>query len=363
MEVPVLLLIPSLMCGGAERVLISLANDLHSKGYQVTLVSINSETPAYLINDGINTVYLVKRKYNTIVYRIYYGITILYKLVALLLEIKPTCVISFITSANVFIGLASCFTGTKYIVSERTSPNRTINKLGYLHKIVAAMVYKRAKAVVVGCKGIEQCLLSNNSFKSLNNIHKIANSFSEFGPIGNKLVHERKFILAVGRLTYVKGFDILIEAFGKCNIEDLDLLIVGDGEELTNLMLLIKRFGLGKRVFLLGAKTNLQDFYSQAEQFVLPSRNEGYPNALIEAMSFGCPCIASNCEFGPSEIISHGHNGILVPLEDTNSLAESIIRLHHNPELRASLSIQSSLIKKTNDPHQLFKKWEDLVIL
>jgi len=92
---------------------------------------------------------------------------VLLKLTFLLSEIKPICVISFITSANIFTGLASWATNTSYIVSERTSPNRSINKLGFLHKLLVANVYKRAKAVVVGSKAGQHCMLAIANFSEL----------------------------------------------------------------------------------------------------------------------------------------------------------------------------------------------------
>ena len=359
---PIVLLIPSLKGGGAERVIISLANDLNTKGYKVTLASINCEIPAYPIQKGIKVVYLVKRVSDSIFHRIYYAAQVFYKLISLLINTKPVCMISFITSANIFTGMACWVTNTTYIVSERTSPNRTINGFNFLQKWVVEIVYGRAKAVVVGSLGGERCLLESKSFKSLVNIQRIPNSVTKFNDVTNHPVHSKKFILGVGRLCFVKGFDILISAFQKASIDELDLIIVGEGVERQQLNKLINDLDLSKRVFLVGSKTNLQDYYTQAEIFVLPSRNEGYPNALLEAMSFGCPCIASNCEFGPAEILNDGESGLLVIKENPEALAANIVKMHRDQELRAKFSINCRLIKSTNDPSRIFKRWEDLAI-
>lgn len=359
----IVLLIPSLLGGGAERVMIALANDLNEKGYLVNLVSINSEIPSYPIEKGVITINLVKRESNSIIYRLYYIVQIVYKLVRLLRNTKPICMISFITSANIFTGIACWITNTSYIVSERTSPNRSSDKINIIQKWIASQVYKRAKAVVVGSLGGERCLLENKNFGILHNIHKIPNSVPEFGALSKQAVHHKKFVLGVGRLSFVKGFDILINAFSTAAVEDLDLLIVGEGEERENLNNLIHKLGLNNRVHLIGAKTNVQDYYSQAEIFVLPSRNEGYPNALVEAMNFGCPSIAANCEFGPSEIINDGISGLLVEPEDYKAMATMILMLHQTPDLREKLSLQASTIRSTNDANTIFKKWEDLAVL
>lgn len=280
----------------------------------------------------------------------------------LLLKQKPVCVLAFITSANLWAGVTCSLTGTRYIVSERTSPKRTVHKLNFFAKNLTAFLYKKAYAVVVSAKGVEYCLRQNAVLKKLNNIHRIANAIPVFNAASTARVHHRKFILGVGRLSYVKGFDQLIEAFSRAGLPETDLLLIGDGPERAALTRLAGNLGLTGRVIFAGTKLNLQDYYSQAELFVLPSRNEGYPNALVEAMSFGCPCIAMNCEFGPAEIISNGHNGLLVEAANIDALAGAMARLINNPSLKASLSRQALAINQTNSAQQIFTQWEGLIL-
>ncbi|ASU34742.1 Glycosyltransferase involved in cell wall bisynthesis [Mucilaginibacter xinganensis] len=229
-------------------------------------------------------------------------------------------------------------------------------------KLITALLYKKAKAVVVSAKGVEDCLRKNELFKDITNVYRIPNAVPEFDNPSTRLVHSRPFILGVGRLSYVKGFDQLITAFSNAQLDGVDLLIVGDGEEKSNLICQIYNLGLRDRVKLLGAKTNLQDYYSQAEIFVLPSRNEGYPNALVEAMSFGCPCIAMNCEFGPSEIIKNKKNGILLPNGSIDALSNTLKQLIADPLLKDNLSREAIKINKTNNADQLLGKWERLIL-
>jgi glycosyltransferase involved in cell wall biosynthesis len=355
-------IIPSLVGGGAERVLISLANHFNTLDYESIIISLNNCVPAYEIACGIQVLYLVNRKKDSPLFRVYYVLQTFFKLLKYLIKEKPVCSVSFITSANVWAGLTCNLTRTPYVVSERTSPNRSINKFGYFQNHLTATLYKRSKAIVVSASGVEQCLRENKEFEKLKNICKINNAVSLFEPLTNKKVHYRKFILGVGRLTYVKGFDILINAFSKANLQDVDLLIVGEGEERANLICQIYNLGLRDRVILVGAKTNLQDFYTQAELFVLPSRNEGYPNALVEAMSFGCPCVAVNCEFGPAEIIINNSNGILVDDSSVASLSNAISNLIENPDLKHLLGENALNINKTNNAQQILQKWESLVL-
>lgn len=355
-------IIPTLMGGGAERVLISLANHFNTLNYKPIIISLNNCVPAYDITYGVQVLYLVNRKKSSLLFRAYYILQIFFKLIRYLIKEKPVCSVSFITSANIWTGITCNITRTPYVVSERTSPNRSINKFGYFQNYLTARLYQRSKAVVVGASGVEQCLRENKEFEKLKNIFKINNAVNVFEPPTNKKVHYRKFILGVGRLTYVKGYDILIQAFSKAKLQDVDLLIVGEGNERANLICQIYNLGLRDRVILTGEKTNLQDFYSQAELFVLSSRNEGYPNALVEAMSFGCPCVAMNCEFGPSEIIINNFNGILVDDPSVDSLSGAISNLIDNPDLRDLLGKNALNINKTNNAEQILQKWENLVL-
>jgi glycosyltransferase involved in cell wall biosynthesis len=292
----------------------------------------------------------------------YYMLLIFYKLLGLLLKYRPLCAVSFITSANLWTGITCNITGTPYIVSERTSPNRTINQFNYINNQLAALIYKKSTAVVVSAQAVEDCIRENKAFKNLANIKQITNAVPVFEPVSSTKVHNRKFILGVGRLDYVKGFDQLILAFNETKMNDVDLLITGDGPERANLICLVYNLGLRDRVIFAGAKTNLQDYYSQATMFVLPSRNEGYPNALVEAMSFGCPCVAMNCEFGPSEIINNEQNGLLVSNADISALSDAIIRLANDPVLSSTLGNNAKNINQTNSSQKILKQWDSLIL-
>jgi glycosyltransferase involved in cell wall biosynthesis len=358
----VFFVIPSLKGGGAERVLIALANHFNQLNCIAVIIALNYGEPAYTIDEGVKVIYMLERRHSMFLHRLYYMLLTFFKLLYLLLKEKPVCALSFITSANIWTGIACSITQTPFIVSERTSPKRSVNQLGYILKRLTALLYKRSAAVVVGAKGVEDCLRENKEFKNLNNIYKITNSVPSFKPISPGRVHHRKFILGVGRLEYVKGFDLLITAFNNAKLHDVDLLIVGDGQERTSLLWQSYNGELKDRVIFKGAQTNLQDYYSQAELFVLPSRNEGYPNALVEAMSFGCPCIAVNCEFGPSEIIINEQNGLLVETENIYAISDAITRLVNDPLLKNSLGKQAMHINDTNNAQQIFKQWENLIL-
>lgn len=356
-----LFVIPTLGNGGAERVMITLINNFIKQGYTIVLVSLNDSQPAYHIDERVIVHYLVSRRHNHIFSRIYCAWLTGYRLLQLIHSARPYKVISFITSANLWAGMICLFTHTGYLVSERTSPHRSVEIRNYWQKRLLAFIYSKAEAVIVCAKGIADGLSRIKYFNQLDNIYVIPNAVSPFPTPSGKRVHHRKFILAVGRLAYVKGFDRLIDAFALLKSDDLDLLIIGEGEERSRLTAQCGRLGLEGRVFMPGAKTNIQDYYAQAELFILPSRNEGYPNALVEAMSFGCACIAVNCEYGPRDIITDGWNGLLVPPKDLKALVTGISRVLKTPSLKKRLGKQAQMICSTNSSENIGDKWENII--
>lgn len=352
--------IPTLGSGGAERVMINLANHL-VKRHKVTLISLNSVEPAYHVDKRVNIRYLINRRKNGRTARVYYAWLTFSKLMRLTLTKKPYRVISFITSANFWTGIICILTNTPYVVSERTSPQRAVQELNKWQKKMLAYLYQKAAAVVVSAANVGEYLVTIPQFKKLKNIQRIPNAVTQFKQPTTSPVHPRKYVLGVGRLAFVKGFDILISAFALLQDPNIDLLIVGDGEERAALEARCHNWGLDNRIFFTGAKSNIQDYYAQAELFVLPSRNEGYPNALVEAMSFGCACVAVDCDYGPREIIKNGHNGLLVPQNNLNALAGSMKDILTKPALKTSLQHNALLINQTNSTRHITRLWQQTI--
>jgi glycosyltransferase involved in cell wall biosynthesis len=275
---------------------------------------------------------------------------------------SPDYLIGFTTTANMWAGIVGSIVKIPYIVSERNVPSRTIAQFNPLVKRFVQYLYKKASAVVSPSEGIQDQLQAMNALKDLDNYHVIRNPVTPFSPLTGVNVHHNPFILAVGRLQDVKGFDLLINAFKALDSQTTDLIIVGDGPARKNLLELTQKLNLTNRVHLPGRKSNMQDYYDQCEIFVLSSRNEGYPNVLIEAMSSGCASVAFNCETGPSEIIADGINGMLVENGNVERLAEAINAVVNDPTLREKLASNAKLIGAANSIDKIGKKWEELII-
>ncbi|WEK21300.1 MAG: glycosyltransferase [Candidatus Pedobacter colombiensis] len=356
-------IINTLNGGGAERVISNLCNYFNNRSFDVSIICLNHTTPAYYLAPEIKVYTLVdtERKSNFL-FRIWYSGLTFFKLLTLLVRYRPKMIISFMTTANLWTGITCNILGIPYIVSERTTPDDTVNKFNYALRWLSYHIYNKAKMIVVPSKGMIPCFRKNKSFRNLKNFEVINNPINQFTSSEAIDVHKRKFILAVGRLDEFKGFDLLITAFKSVQREDVDLLISGEGCDRKKLEDQIQDLNLAHRVKLIGFKSNLQDYYKQAQLFVLSSRIEGYPNVLVEAMSLGCACVATDCEFGPSDIIEHEKNGLLVKANSPTHLAEAINRALEDSTLKARIANNAKLINYANSAKNTSGKWEKLVL-
>lgn|SRR5574344_558409 len=172
----------------------------------------------------------------------------------------------------------------------------------------------------------------------------------------------KKSVISVGRLAYEKGFDKLILAWNLVHKKHSDwkLDIYGEGVEHQNLQKQIDQLKLSDVITLQGAKRDIHHYYNQSDFYVLTSRREGFPLVLIEAMSHGLPCISFDCQTGPNEIISNGHNGYLVENGNVTKMAEKISYMieHHNECLEMG---RNALVDSSKyDMNEIMKQWKSL---
>jgi glycosyltransferase involved in cell wall biosynthesis len=167
----------------------------------------------------------------------------------------------------------------------------------------------------------------------------------------------------MGRLSPEKGFDLLIRAFAQvaASHPDWSLQILGEGEHRPALEALVHAFQLGDRVRLPGWVDQPESLLQQAALFVLSSRYEGFPNALLEAMASGLTCISFDCDSGPVEIIRHEVDGLLVPAEDTDALARALERLMADEALRVRLALEATTVVARFGYDGVLEQWDRLV--
>lgn len=169
-----------------------------------------------------------------------------------------------------------------------------------------------------------------------------------------------KTVISVGRLTFQKGFDLLVDAWAGVPAglrKEWKLLIIGDGEDKPLLEKKIAELGLEDSVELIGATKAVFAYFEKASVYCLSSRFEGLPMVLLEALAFHLPIVAFDCDTGPEELIEHGENGILVEAGNVNKLSESLTALMQDDSLRDRMRKYKSQKLRTLELGGIVEQW------
>ena len=210
------------------------------------------------------------------------------------------------------------------------------------------------KSVVRSCYHAADCVLANSQQMARGLRHSFGLEPSKLqvihNPVDVPLVRAlseeampesptRPFIVAAGRLEHQKGHDLLLKAFAaSAACRELQLVIIGTGTLQAELMALASQLGIASRVRFLGFVENPWAYLSKARLFVLPSRWEGFPNIVCEALACGATTLVTDCDYGPGEIVAHGESGWVVPAGDAEALTRGMDRLLGDSDLCARLA-------------------------
>jgi glycosyltransferase involved in cell wall biosynthesis len=225
--------------------------------------------------------------------------------------------------------------------------------------------YPAASAIVVQTEKVREKV---RAFSGAAPVHVIPNGVSPPGPDAAAravLVKDpvKRHIAAMGRLDPQKGFDLLIEAFSKVapQFPLWSVRILGEGPERARLEKLIADNKLAGRMTLCGWTAQPESALMGSDVFVLSSRYEGFPNALLEAMACGLPAIAFDCDAGPAEILRHETDGLLVRAGNVEALSAAMSRLMSNDAERARLGAAAREVCTRFGMEQFFERWEELL--
>lgn len=339
----------SLGNGGAERVLSTISNYFINK-YEITIITFNNEMSFYKLDERIKIVSLNSNKNSKNIFdAIKNNISTIIKLTKTIKKVNSDVVISFMTTSNILAILACKILNKPIIISERTNYDFLSSEIW---KKIRKIVYPFCNHLVV------QSNYDLEKYNFVKNVSIIENPL--FIKDFTEQIQRKNYFLAVGRLDKVKGFDMLIEAYSKLNTS-WKLKIVGEGKERKALQEQIEILGLSDKVELLGRKNDIEKYYYEAGVFILSSRMEGYPNALVEAMACGCPCISFDCKTGPSSILENYINGILIENENIKKLSEAMNKLSLNIENREKLSQKALDIRRKLNIKNIAEKWEYII--
>ncbi|WP_458626671.1 glycosyltransferase family 4 protein [Winogradskyella sp. PC D3.3] len=325
-------IISSLKGGGAERVMALLATNLSKrKGFDITVITLN-KGEGYNLDQSISRVTLCHGSISNHTIRSFVNLYKYYKNK----NNRPHVIISFITLTNfITIPIAKLFS-IKIIAAEHNSHLRIMNGRKFLSDFTRKVLYKKADLVTVLTSFDIPYYKKHGS-----NVIVMPNPCS-FTPIEDIHIQREKVILAVGSLDryHHKGFDNLIKFIAPVLKDNPDwtLKIAGGGDDgLQYLTRIVKDQNIEHQVCFTGFVSEISKLMESSSVFILPSRFEGLPMVLLEAMSQGMACIAYDCKTGPSDIISNNSNGLLIEDQNEKEMTLKLTQLLNNDTLRLSL--------------------------
>ena len=335
--------------GGTERVASTIANKLSGRN-DITIFSLNkkNEKPFYDINLGINLIVSDDKRH-------------LFKTLSTAMKIKKMnfdrvvtfsmgrlsfefCIILFILGVrNIYLSehvSFESFPGWKRKL--KTIAYKLAHKVGVLTDVDV----KNLKA-----NGIDHvtCLPNISPFEKIAYESKMTNYDSR-----------ENLVIAIGRMTYQKNFQAMIDIWSKINTEGWRLIIIGDGPDRNNLLDKIDKLSL-KNIDLHPFSTNVMDYYNRARLILMTSRYEGLPMVLIEAQSFSIPIVAFDCQTGPSQIINNNENGFLVDNNDINSFSDLLQRFLSDRLIQHEMSIKSFENAERFTSEKIIPLWVDFL--
>lgn len=361
--------IHSLHGGGAERVMAKLVSRLAARGHQVTLITLDDGAKdRHAVSAVVARVHLDSGPQAT--GRIARLLAARRRLVGLRRAIRqtaPDVVLSFCDATNVSTLLATFGLAVPVVVSERSDP--AAQPLSSGKAWLRRRLYRRAAEVVVLTPAAARTVASWSSRPPVTIPSAVDPPPAETGraAIASDGVAAdrtgRKTIIGVGRLEPEKGFDQLLEAFARlaCDFPDWDLEIHGDGSQRESLGESCDRRGLSERVRWPGWTTPIWPALRAADLFVLPSRYEGFPSALLEAMAVGLACVATDCPSGPRAIIRDSLDGILVTPDDPAALAAAMGRCMADADERSRLGEQARDVVRRFGWNRMVEAYEEVL--
>ena len=355
MKKSILFILPDLNAGGAERIVTTIANHLPRELFLPSILLLRKE--GFYLDFLKEDVEIIDIKTPRIRHS-------LKPILQQIRKRKPDIVFSGFGEVNAYLSLfIKFFPKTKFIARETNvvSQHVTRKEIRFFYKF-----YNNYHKIICQSDDMKSDLIENFKIKK-EKIIKINNPV-DFSFIEEKLINETKpesyredfkNVVAVGNLSSRKGFDNLLKVFEKIKQHKVLLHILGYGKDKELLHQMKSDFGLENVIFH-GIQKNPYPFLKFADLFILSSRYEGFGMVLIEAMSFGIPCVSFDCNYGPSDIIKNNEDGFLVKNGDENDFAEKLQLLMKDENLRREKGEKARVNVERFLPENVVKNWDEL---
>ena len=318
--------------GGAERAHANLSNFFHRSGIEVYNVIFEDRVEYAFSGELLN---IGKIEHNTVSQKIS-RFRLLYNYIK---KHQFDYIIDFRYRGTVYAEYflsRIVFKQTKYIPSIRGA---YFPVYFTKYEVVAKRLFRRAYKIVAVSKEMEKAIRQQYGYQNTTTIYNIVET-PHIQKLSTEPTPEQldfRFVLGLGRMhqSNVKQQDVMIRAYAQSVLPQhgIKLILIGDGTKLNDFKELAKELGLTDKVLFLGFKENPYPYISKAEFMLLTSKTEGFPNVLLESFACQTPVVSYDCKTGPSEIITHKHNGLLVEDQNREKLVEAMNLMVENQEL------------------------------
>jgi len=359
-KIKIIFLLPSLAGGGAEKVTLNYIKYLNKDIFEIILL---------IINKGGNYENLLPNNITVIDFKIRRARYSIFKIIFYVTKYKPDILYSTLQHTNLLILIFKFvfINNPKILIREPNTPSLYLKQLPFIKRKLFLFMHKKlysiSDKIIVQCEEMKNDLINTykvNHKKVITiynpiDIKAIIADSTKFNPYYNNFIN----IVSVGRLTYQKGFDILIQAFKIVNLEypKSRLTILGEGENKDNLINLAKQLNINENILFVGFQQNPYPYIKYSDVFVLSSRWEGFPNVLIEALTCNARIVSTNCKSGPKEIINNDNYGILINVDDIIGLSDAIIKQINN---KGDINVQQRAFDF--DVNIIINKFEELLL-
>mgnify|MGYP001282232709 CR=1 FL=1 len=357
--IKIIFIIDSLKSGGAERVMCVLANEFTAIGYYISIISKVKEGPFYKLDDKVRLIYPAKKiRYKNGIVKLYSRLRVYREIFKTLKNEMPDLIISFSTTTNGTSIIICKLLRLPIIACEHNNYKTNIKSL--LIWFIKRCIYPFANILTVLTER------DRNEYygKYMRNVVVMPNPLPIEPAEKVSFTNRDRVILAVGNVSRweQKGFDNLLKMFYLIvkKYPDWKLEIAGGGDP-TYLLTMVEKLCLKNHVILLGEIRDIQILMQKSSIFVLPSRWEGLPMVLIEAMSQGMACVAFNCFTGPGDIIGNWEDGVLVKDQNNEDFVKKLSVIIDDKELRVKLGKNAIETSKRYGLDKIVPRWKDLI--
>ena len=355
----VLFHIYSLGKGGAERVVTTLAGEMARRGMEVVIATLATEKEEYPLPEGVRRADVGLSEAENKKGRLSRMRMRIKKLRDCLSKEKPDVVYAFMQTANYRAIMAADPLKIPVIISVRSDPK--VDYASKKQKFLSNMLYKKAAGSVFQTTGARDFFPEEIASKAA----VILNPISEKYLKTERAADIRKVFAAVGRFHDAKDYMTLVRAFERFlkDHEEYTLEIYG-GDSGDNSRLQVAEYvhghALDDKILFMGSRSNVADCIRDVTAYVLSSKYEGLPNALMEAMALGLPVIATDCPSGgPAALINDGENGLLAEAGNPRELAAAMAKMAENPEDAQRVADEAKKIREIAGTARITDEWLD----